>query len=129
MESSTVVVHSEQDDRILRMTWARAVSHDDITTAFKTLKAYLDHAPEPVFVIVDLTSKPMFPMLHTSFQALPAFVHKNLKCWLVVGESSLGRVIEQTLVRVSRRTDCVLWFHNMRDASAYVSEQLAVINQ
>ena len=119
---STVTIARDDQHRALHMTWARNVRHEDVTDAFETLVACLDGSAHPVFVIVDLTSRPVFPMLHTTFRALPAFGHRNLGCWLVVGESSLGRMIEDTLMNVSRRKDCVKWFASLPDVYAHIEQ-------
>lgn len=126
MPGSTVIVTEDHENHVLIMTWARNVRHEDISAAFEFLLAQLDAAPYPLYVIVDLSSRPAFPVLQTIYRALPAFVHPKLARWLVVGESSLGRIIEDTLVRLSGVQNHVLWFGTMTDVHSHLNAQVSI---
>lgn len=116
----TKTVEVERTHAGLLMTWQRKVEQDDVDSAFKKLVKYLDAASEPVHVIVDVSKRPMFPMLKTTACAITAFCHPNTAGWCVVGESSLARIIEQTLGQLSGRCNTVEWFQSMADLHGHL---------
>jgi hypothetical protein len=75
-----------------------------------------------VYVVVDILSNPQFPMLETINEAMTVQRNPKLGGWVVVGNSTLARLIATTLKNVSRR-DNVRWFKDHDAAQHFLAER------
>jgi hypothetical protein len=107
----------------LLMKWLQEVRVGDVTRAFEHINAILDASDVPMYVIVDILSKPKFPMSETIFSALRGpYRHENLTAWLIVGENRMARMIESVLSNITRRKN-VEWFESLQAALAHIAQQ------
>lgn len=120
VESNTTVT-VEFVDRMVKMTWGQRPAVKDIRRAFEEVVDYLEERVDPVYVIIDITSNPHFPIVSTVQAAMPAFRNEMLRAWLVIGSNSLAQVIEGILSGVTKRRN-VHWFANEDEMLAFVAE-------
>lgn len=107
----------------IKMVWEQRVIVDDVGPAFMAIVEMLDASDEPLFVLVDITSRPLFPLAETMTQALAGpYRHPGLLEWLVVGGTSQARIIEEFLSRVTGREN-VRWFHSEEAALMHIEAQ------
>lgn len=88
LHTQTVSVESINDYPAVRMTWARIVNEQDVRAAFQQITQLLDESDSPLYVLVDITVNPNFPLITTIIGALQG-PHNSPKLaeWLVVGKS------------------------------------------
>lgn len=102
------------------MTWRQQVNEKDVMPAFEHIYQALHHAEEPMYVIVDITAQPHFPMSTTLSGILNgSHIHPNMAGWLVIGRSRLATVIEQCVIYITRR-NIAHWFNNADEVVAYL---------
>lgn len=120
-------VHVEPTDWnpcLIKMVWQRNVLPSDVRPAFKKITDYLDQNPEPVYVLVDITSNPKFPLAETMTHALVGPQrHKNLAGWLVIGSNPMAKLIERFLVSVTGR-HIIYWFEDEQSVYDYLTPLL-----
>jgi hypothetical protein len=117
-----VTVTPLYDYPALIMTWPRFIERNSIKEAFRTIVEALDESDVPLYIIVDLSANPDFPMTETIQGAyFGPFRHRLLAEWLVVNTNMLGRMIGNTLTSITRRHN-IRWLDTMEDATAYLDE-------
>jgi hypothetical protein len=104
----------------IRMTWCAQVNSNDVHVAFETICVHVFAATRPIYVVVDITANPNFPIFETVVGALPIFKDPNLAAWLIVGSNSGAKAIEGLLARVTGRSN-VQWFDAESDALNYLA--------
>lgn len=107
----------------LLMTWEQAVIADDVREAFRIITDVLNKSHHPVFVVVDIRSKPRFPITQTISEAIEPYRHDNLAAWLVVGNNLLAKSIERVLATITHRR-AVHWFDTLDAAVAFIEAQV-----
>lgn len=122
MSDKSVHVEPVEKYPALRMVWEHRVHSPDVKPAFETIVSELDAARRPVYVIVDLTRDPNFPLAETTMHAVPAYRHFRLAAWLVVGTNKFAEYISKFLNTATGRSN-VLWFDTEAEALAYVDKQ------
>lgn len=101
---------------VLVMTWQHNVEKNDVTAAFNDIRLRLREADGPIQIIVDITSKPDFPIQATVSNAMhDVFGHPNLERWLVVGENTGAKLIASALEKFRRRGN-IFWFKTLNEA-------------
>lgn len=80
-------------DNAYRMIWTAAPTTADVQTVFSAIYAAQNAATAPIYIIVDLTENPTFPLGITMSAALKAHNHKQMGSWLVVGSNRVARLI------------------------------------
>jgi hypothetical protein len=102
------------------LEWEQVINKDEIAPVFRKIVRALDASDEPLYVVVDLTKDPEFPMSQTINAALwGPFRHKRLQAWLVVGSNRTAQVIGRTLNNLTRR-DNIVWYETVEEAFAYL---------
>lgn len=100
--------------------WANHVNHQDVKPAFETLNRLINESPIPLYVIVDLSHKPKFPVIETIHSAISGpFRNQKLVEWLVVGSTPLAQIIGRSLTTLAMRNN-IKWFEREQDAIAYL---------
>jgi hypothetical protein len=107
---------------IIKMSWDKIVRVPDVDQAYREINRLLNLAPRPIFVLVDISCNPQFPVGATIKGALLG-PHQNpkLQAWLVVGTSVIGHMIDHILTKVTRRK-IVVWFNTETEALGYAAE-------
>ena len=118
---STVIVEHQSKNSI-KMTWASRVNDNDVKQSFKEIDKILSAAAHPMFVVVDITSNPNFPITATLTGALFG-PHRNpkLREWLIIGSNTAAHFIERTLSGATGRI-IVRWFETEAQVSAYIQQ-------
>jgi hypothetical protein len=107
----------------IKMVWTARPNVQDIRKAFSDITAHLSYDEQSLYVVVDISSNPRFPLFDTVIHCLTGpFKHENLREWLVVGDSPAARQIESLLSRVTGRSN-IRWFGTEAQAMAYLDEQ------
>jgi hypothetical protein len=100
--------------------WEHSVNKDDVARAFRIITQALDASTEPLWIVVDLRSNPVFPLRETISSAFwGPFRHKNMREWLVVGSNSTAHLIGNTLANITGRAN-IRWFHEIADVFAHM---------
>lgn len=116
----TVYVEPIHGRNAVRMVWAKDPSGADVYRAFKDITAYIKTSVAPVYILVDITCKPRFPMNETIRGAINGpFRNPQVAEWLVVGTTPQARAIARTLTGVTRREN-IQWFHTEDAALTYL---------
>lgn len=114
------VAISESHPNVMLMQWEKEIETGDVAAAFEQINMVLNSSSSPMYVLVDILSKPQFPMSETISSALRgSFGHENLKAWLIAGENRLAHVIEKVLSNITRRKN-VEWFTSMDDVIEFL---------
>ena len=117
---ATVYTAPVDGHRALLMQWSTAPDKGDVRDAFQQMTDFLDQSPTPLWVIVDVSANPRFPLSETITGAFwGPFRNKKLTEWLVVGANSTAHTIGRTLIGITRR-DNIRWFGTMDEALAYL---------
>lgn len=124
-DTTVQVGQSTSHPNIVLMKWQQDVETGDVADAFEQINTLLDESATPLYIMVDILSKPKFPMSETIMGAMRGpYRHENLTAWLVVGDNRMARMIEKVLASVTRRKN-VEWFESMADALDFVTQQPA----
>ena len=120
MAQSTVFVDAINNLPALRMVWRKDVLKSDVTSAFQQIETKLQNTDQPLFVIVDITAKPNFPLAATINAAMfGPYRNPQLKEWLIVGTNTMAKSIERVLAGSIGRKN-VRWFETEDAALAYL---------
>jgi len=120
--SDTTVVVKHLDSRTILMAWAKVVTHLDVKEAFKEVDAILNKAEQEMFVVVDISTNPNFPITATVTGALfGPYRNPKLREWLIVGSNAMAHSIERTLANITGRSN-VRWFTTQAEAYVYVEQ-------
>jgi TctA family transporter len=112
---------------IVKMSWSNKVNDQDVRNSFKEINSLLSVSAQPMFVLVDITADPNFPIAATLTGALfGPYRNPNLREWLIVGSNKAAHFIERTLSGATGRT-IVRWFDTEADAAAYVAESQELV--
>jgi hypothetical protein len=119
----TVVVEPLDDEPALRMTWQQNVTYTDLKQAFADIHKRLNESATPLYVIVDISSHPKFPLSATVAEAA-AGPYRNPKLieWLVIGSDGMARLIANLLGALTGRRN-VKWFQSEAEVLAYMEER------
>lgn len=121
---STVCVELNEP-HIIKMLWSSKVNDGDVRSSFKEINNLLTVADHPMFVVVDITADPNFPIAATLTGALfGPYRNANLREWLIIGSNSAAHFIERTLSGATGRV-IVRWFENASDVDTYVAHSTA----
>ncbi|MEO8611404.1 MAG: hypothetical protein ABI690_26135 [Chloroflexota bacterium] len=120
---STVRVEPIENYPALKMTWQHDVRDLDVVNAFKQINTILQNSTDPVFVVVDLSANPNFPLLTTIHEAIAPYRNPLLEEWLVIGSNWMARAVEGTLAKLTRQKN-VRWFTKEVDVMDYLSTQI-----
>lgn len=123
-ETPAISVRPMRGYPIIRMEWARKVTEHDVRDAFQQITALLDESTTPLYVLVDITVRPNFPLYTTAVGALQGpHNHPQLAEWLVIGKGNrMGQIISDVISARSKRTN-IRWFDDEVQALAYLAEQ------
>jgi hypothetical protein len=116
----TVRVEPMEGWPAIKMTWCAQVNSNDVHRAFEAICEHVFTAVRPVYVVVDITASPNFPIFETVVGALPVFKDPKLAAWLIVGSNSGAKAVEGLLSRVTGRSN-VQWFDAESDALDYLA--------
>ena len=106
------------------MIWSHTVNARDVRLAFNFIKATLDESDRTMWIVVDLTENPQFPVVDTVMEALTgSFRHERLAEWLVVGTNSMAKLIADMLTGITGRRN-IKWFDTMQDALTHLDQQI-----
>ena len=120
MAQSTISVDSINNPHALRMVWHQDVQKSDVTWAFQQIETRLRNTDQPLYVIVDITAKPNFPLAATINAAMfGPYRNPQLKEWLIVGTNTMAKSIERVLAGSMGRKN-VRWFETEDAALAYL---------
>lgn len=109
---------------IIKMSWSSKVSDGDVRNSFKEINNLLTVAEHPMFVVVDITADPNFPIAATLTGALfGPYRNPNLREWLIIGSNTAAHFIERTLSGATGRV-IVRWFETQADVDAYVEQSV-----
>ncbi|MFN8378437.1 MAG: hypothetical protein U0452_07170 [Anaerolineae bacterium] len=119
---ATVRTTPVENHRALRMDWDSSPDKRDVRDAFQQMTELLDASGQPLWVIVDVSSNPRFPLSETITGAFwGSFRNKMLLEWLVVGASGTAHTIGRTLTGITKR-DNIRWFPTIDEAMAYLEQ-------
>lgn len=122
---STVQVY-QQNPNVIQMTWSHKVNDKDVRNSFKEVNNLLSAASHPVFITVDISADPNFPIAATLTGALfGPYRNPNLREWLIIGSNTAAQFIERTLSGATGRV-IVRWFETQSEVDAYVEQAAAV---
>lgn len=112
-----------------KLWWAHHVNHHDVKPAFEALNQLINESPIPMYVLVDLSQQPDLPVIETIHNALSGpFRNPRLVEWLVVGSSSLAKIIGRSLSTLSFRNN-IKWFESEAAALSYLERVNAMRQQ
>lgn len=120
---STVIVEQQSED-VIKMIWASRINDNDVRQSFKEIDKVLSAAARPMFVVVDISADPKFPLTATLTGALfGPQRNPNLREWLVIGSNDIAKFIDRTLTAITHR-NLVRWFKNEAEVTAYIQKTL-----
>jgi len=118
----TTVNVAHLNEYAVKMVWASRVNDTDVKQSFKAVDAILTSAGHPMFVVVDITADPNFPISATLTGALfGPYRNPNLREWLIIGSNTAAKFIERTLSAATGRT-IVRWFATDAEAAAFITQ-------
>lgn len=124
---SSVEVTCLDEYPALKMSWQHKVNKSDLSPAFQKITQCLHQSNQPLYIIVDLSEDPQFPIVDTMMGALRGpFRHPRLAEWLVVGSNRAGKTIGDLLIKTTQRNN-IRWFDSEAEALAYL-ESLACLS-
>ncbi|MBL8155385.1 MAG: hypothetical protein JNM70_14470 [Anaerolineae bacterium] len=119
----TVTVEDFEGFPAIRMTWQHEVKYPDLRDAFRRIEAKLNASSQPLYVVVDITHYPNFPLNATVAEAAAGpYRNPNLVEWLIIGSNRGARLIEQLLGSITGRRN-VRWFQTEAEVTAYLGSR------
>jgi hypothetical protein len=120
LNETTIKVTLLEDEHAIYFQWDHLVLREDVRPAFEQIDRLLDASPDPIYVVVDISSNPQFPLTETVNAAIqgPAR-HPKLKGWLVVGKSNMARIIGRSINAMTGKRN-IQWFESYADALIFV---------
>jgi hypothetical protein len=120
LNETTIKVTLLEHEPVIYFQWGHLVFRDDVRPAFEQIDRLLDASPDPIYVLVDISSNPQFPLTETVNAAIqgPAR-HPKLKGWLVVGKSNMAQIIGRSINALTGKRN-IQWFETYADALAFV---------
>jgi len=116
----------QQTSDVIQMVWSHKVNDQDVRNSFKLVNQLLEAANHPIFVAVDISADPNFPIAATLTGALfGPYRNPNLREWLIIGSNSAARFIERTLSGATGRV-IVRWFESRAEVDVYVEQAIAL---
>lgn len=107
----------------IRMVWQREVKYYDLRDAFRRIEEKLNTSTRPLYVVVDITRSPNFPLNATVAEAAAGpYRNPNLVEWLIIGSNRGAHIIEQLLSSITGRHN-VRWFKAEADVIDYLQRQ------
>lgn len=123
MENKTVIVTYNNNCHTISMVWNSKVSPKDVKAAFAEIDSILNASESPLYVLVDISANPNFPIADTIAGVLfGPYRNKNLKGWLIIGKTSMAQMIERVLSSVTGIKN-VFWFDTEEEALEYALSQ------
>jgi hypothetical protein len=116
-----IIFENFQQYPALKMTWCNEIKDADVIYSFGEINNTLAKTDQPIFMIVDLTANPTYPLLTTVHEALPAYRNNMVREWLVIGNNWMARTIEGTLAKMTGKKN-VRWFKTEADIFAYLNK-------
>ena len=92
----------------LKMRWEKSPTVEDVHAAFDEINTVLNSASQKVWIVVDISSDPNFPLSATLPRASQAHRHENMGDWLVIGQNTIAKFIGATISTLS--SSKVIWF-------------------
>jgi hypothetical protein len=120
INSTVYLKPHEEYDNFIYMIWNNNPKIPDVQATFKQLRNFVEQSLDPVYVIVDIQSSPKFPLGSTISGAASVHINHNLNAWLVIGSSSLAKVIGKAISSAGKAQ--IVWFKTEQDLNAYVEE-------
>lgn len=117
--SSVRVEAPDPHNRYIVMTWERNIVVTDVHHAFEVVMNHLEETETLIYVVVDITANPRFPVTQTVAEAMPPHQHEMMAGWLVIGENILAKSIERVLSTMTQRKR-IHWFDTIQDALDYI---------
>lgn len=119
-EKPSVYIEPLENYPALLMYWQRAVAKEDVSRAFQTIHTSLDASEQSLYIVVDITESPRFPMLETISSAMRGvYGHPKLILWLVVGSNTMAETIERVLSHSTGKKK-VEWFASQAAALSFI---------
>jgi hypothetical protein len=109
----------ENFEYAVRMHWERSPLEADVRQAFADIMIKLDSANQDVYIVVDILSKPRFPLALTINLSSQAHRHPNMGDWLVIGENIMAKLIGRSISALSDSK--VLWFKTEEEAMRHLA--------
>lgn len=110
----------------IRMNWEHVIHKEDLQPAFKAVVDLLDASESSLYILVDLSKAPDFPMVETTLEALRGpFRHPCVAEWLVIDAKRPARMIGDLLMRSSGRKN-IRWFKREEQALNYMAKAVKV---
>lgn len=103
----------------LRMEWQKHPKLHDINDAFDVILKKLTTTDQKIYIIVDISTNPRFPLSMTVSRASQVHRHPKMGDWLVVGSNTMAKFIGSTISALSESK--VLWFDTEEDALHHLS--------
>ena len=126
MRQSNLYVEPLAGYGALQLVWQEKADPQEISHAFESLKIYLDSYDEPVYVLVDISSKPQIPIMYTIHNVLSGIhQHKNLMQWVVVGESTAAKRVASVLNSFSGQ-EKIVWVGSRDEAIEHIKTELGL---
>lgn len=116
----TVNISQTSNPSIYYMRWDHNPSENDVRIAFLDIEKLLNEATQSIYIIVNLTSNPRFPMKATLNGAMKVNHHPKMGDWLVVGGTHAARIIGRSLTMLGRTN--VSWHESENDAHEYLEK-------
>jgi hypothetical protein len=125
MNRASVYVEDLPKYHALKMIWQKRVHKQDLRSAFDSLGQSLKQSDHALYVIVDLQADPDLPMREAIQASVSGpFRDPKLVEWLVIGSSTIGRMIGQILANATKR-DNIRWFDSEAEVMDYLQGSAA----
>jgi hypothetical protein len=103
----------------LQMRWDKVPSVPDVNQAFDEILKSLNAADQKIYVLVDISDSPRFPLAVTITHASQIHRHPNMGDWLVIGSSAMAKFIGTTISSLS--SSKVIWFQTQEAALQHLA--------
>ena len=122
MAARTVEVESIEGYPVLRMNWQHRIDPKDLQPVFQQITDRLNKTKTPLYVMIDLSNDPQFPIVDTMMSALRGpFRHPQMAEWLVFGSNRSARMIGSLLTKATRREN-IRWFNSEEEALSHLEQ-------
>jgi fructose-specific component phosphotransferase system IIB-like protein len=108
------------------MHWQRQVVVADVDKAYEDIEAFLSTAEKGLYVIVDISADPVFPLSATLRGALGPHRNPRLLGWVVIGSNAVARLVARML-NTTNRKQIIHWVDSYADAITFVEKKRNIV--
>lgn len=99
--STSATIHIDAcSSTVIYTTWLATSTSADVTAAFQQLMTRLDNSRYEQHIVIDMSAKPLIPLVQTIAEVLSLSYHRRVAAWTIVGSGACAKSMADVLQKV-----------------------------